>query len=86
MKKYRLQKENNKALKQKNSCLFKTIFVGLFFIQLLYIATSLHAKTIQKPVISRQPANATYAENATARFYVNAHSIDGGYLTYQWYR
>ncbi|MDR1330416.1 MAG: hypothetical protein LBK23_12530, partial [Oscillospiraceae bacterium] len=38
------------------------------------------------PSILRQPADATYAENATARFYVSASSPEGGYLTYQWYR
>jgi hypothetical protein len=47
--------------------------------------TSLYAAPA-KPVISRQPAGATYAKNATARFYVNAYSVDGGYLEYQWYR
>jgi hypothetical protein len=39
-----------------------------------------------KPQISRQPAGATYSKNAMARFYVNASSVDGGYLEYQWYR
>ncbi|MDR1192761.1 MAG: hypothetical protein LBK98_01115, partial [Peptococcaceae bacterium] len=39
-----------------------------------------------EPSILRQPADATYAENATARFYVAASSPEGGYLTYQWYR
>ena len=38
------------------------------------------------PQISKQPANATFARSATARFYVSASSPDGGYLTYQWYR
>jgi hypothetical protein len=38
------------------------------------------------PSILRQPADATYAENATARFYVSASSPEGGLLTYQWYR
>jgi uncharacterized repeat protein (TIGR01451 family) len=53
---------------------------------LLAAAGTMQAQNAQKPVIARQPASATYAENATARFYVNAYSTDGGYLTYQWYR
>jgi hypothetical protein len=53
---------------------------------LLTAAGALQAQNAQKPVIARQPARATCAENATARFYVNAYSTDGGYLTYQWYR
>jgi hypothetical protein len=60
----------------------KTVFTGLL---LLIISSALYAAP-EKPVISRQPAGATYSERATARFYVNAYSIDGGYLTYQWYR
>jgi uncharacterized repeat protein (TIGR02543 family) len=38
------------------------------------------------PVIARHPAGATYAKEANARFFVNAYSIDSGYLSYQWYR
>ncbi|MDR3304676.1 MAG: YDG domain-containing protein [Clostridiales Family XIII bacterium] len=37
------------------------------------------------PQISHQPSDATYAKGAAARFYVNADSVDGGYLTYQWH-
>ncbi|MDR1135088.1 MAG: hypothetical protein LBL49_02765, partial [Clostridiales Family XIII bacterium] len=44
------------------------------------------AEGAKLPVVLRQPADATYAENATARFYVSASSPEGGYLTYQWYR
>jgi hypothetical protein len=43
------------------------------------------AEDASAPSILRQPADATYAENATARFYVSASSPDNGYLTYQWY-
>jgi hypothetical protein len=38
------------------------------------------------PDINLPPADSTYAESAEMRFYVNAASPDGGYLTYQWYR
>jgi hypothetical protein len=62
--------------------IIRTIFSGF----LIIISSTLLYAAPGKPVRSRQPANATYPENATARFYVNAHSIDGGYLTYQWYR
>ncbi|MDR3037564.1 MAG: hypothetical protein LBU31_04060, partial [Coriobacteriales bacterium] len=37
------------------------------------------------PSITRQPSAATYAKSAETSFYVNASSVDGGYLTYQWY-
>jgi hypothetical protein len=68
---------------KKNSLTLRTIIL-ILFVQFLQI-TSLYSAPA-KPVITRQPAGATYAKNATARFYVNAYSIDGGYLEYQWYR
>ncbi|MDR0687473.1 MAG: InlB B-repeat-containing protein, partial [Prevotellaceae bacterium] len=48
-------------------------------------ATTAQAQYAVPPAISMQPSNATYAKKATARFYINASSIDGGYLTYKWY-
>ncbi|MDR3295487.1 MAG: hypothetical protein LBT26_06630 [Clostridiales Family XIII bacterium] len=44
------------------------------------------ASPASAPAISHQPGNATFARSATLRLYVNASSVDGGYLTYQWYR
>jgi hypothetical protein len=69
--------------KIKTTIFLKTIFIGFLFT--IILPMTMYAAPA-KPVISRQPAGATYSENATARFYVNAYSIDGGYLTYQWYR
>ncbi|MDR2138677.1 MAG: hypothetical protein LBP50_03910, partial [Tannerella sp.] len=51
----------------------------------LLLPATAHAQATA-PTIERHPSGATYAENATARFYVNAVSTDGGYLEYQWYR
>jgi hypothetical protein len=39
----------------------------------------------REPLISLNPADATYAKSATLRAHVNAMSPDGGYLTYKWY-
>ncbi|MDR3037584.1 MAG: InlB B-repeat-containing protein, partial [Coriobacteriales bacterium] len=38
------------------------------------------------PSITRQPSAATYAKGTQVAFYVNASSVDGGYLSYQWYQ
>jgi len=40
----------------------------------------------QAPAISHQPGDATFAKSAAVRLYVNATSLDGGHLAYQWYR
>ncbi|MDR2814975.1 MAG: MBG domain-containing protein, partial [Prevotellaceae bacterium] len=39
-----------------------------------------------KLVVERHPTDATFSKNATARFYVNAYSLNDGLLEYQWYR
>jgi hypothetical protein len=51
---------------------------------LLVFATVLYAEE-QTIAIPKHPNDATFARNATGRFYVSASSTDGGYLTYQWY-
>ncbi|MDR2672597.1 MAG: Ig-like domain repeat protein [Coriobacteriales bacterium] len=38
------------------------------------------------PQFTHNPADSVYSEAASGRFYVRASSIDGGYLSYQWYR
>ena len=59
----------------------------IFITVLLLVATCCGAAfAAVPPIITKQPANATYSKSATARFYVNAHTTDNGYLTYQWYR
>jgi hypothetical protein len=70
------------SVRSVSSVHLRAVLAGILLILPL---TSLYAAP-EKPVISRQPAGATYSKNATARFYVNAYSIDGGYLEYQWYR
>jgi uncharacterized repeat protein (TIGR02543 family) len=67
-----------------NSRLSKIILAGILF-TLIQPPTPLSAAAAD-PVITRPPAGATYSAGAKARFYVNASSTDGGYLTYQWYR
>ncbi|MDR0425345.1 MAG: hypothetical protein LBH39_07870, partial [Clostridiales Family XIII bacterium] len=62
---------------------------ALFLIFLLPAAGprgAVWAEEASAPFIMQQPADAVYAENAAARFYVAASSPEGGYLTYQWYR
>jgi uncharacterized repeat protein (TIGR02543 family) len=77
MKSYKLKREEAAV-----TFVLKAVFTGIL---LMLPLTQLYAAPA-KPVISRQPAGATCAKNATARFYVNAYSVDGGYLEYQWYR
>ncbi|MDR1954064.1 MAG: hypothetical protein LBQ21_06290 [Clostridiales Family XIII bacterium] len=48
-------------------------------------ADKLGAGQAAQPKISRNPSASTFSKNADARFYVNASSNDGGYLTYQWH-
>jgi hypothetical protein len=62
------------------------ILRAIFLTSVTFLQLTLLYGSPVKPVIARQPAGATYSKNATARFYVNAYSIDGGYLEYQWYR
>jgi hypothetical protein len=62
---------------------FRVAFVGAM-LALIPSLTTLQAAA--PPQIFGQPSAATYSKQAAARFYVNAASVDGGYLTYQWYR
>jgi hypothetical protein len=58
-----------------------TVFVGLGVRQ-----ARADTQPAAAPQFTRHPADSTYAQTASARFYVRAASTDGGYLTYQWYR
>jgi hypothetical protein len=63
----------------------KKFFIGI--ILLTFFSIQLQAiNPPDEPQVAKFPENATFAENATARFYVNAFSTDNGYLTYQWFR
>jgi gliding motility-associated-like protein len=53
---------------------------------IILLASAAGLQAAIKPIITKNPDNSTFAENVQGRFYVNASSPDGGYLTYQWYR
>jgi hypothetical protein len=58
----------------------------IFFFCIVLAVSFAELQAVNPPQITKQPENGTFAKGATVRFYVNASSTDGGYLTYEWFR
>jgi hypothetical protein len=74
-----------KFLTQRSLWRFVPFAINLCVL-LTFFPVKVHAA--DQPTITMQPENATFTKGTTdakGRFYVNASSTDGGYLTYQWY-